>query len=222
MMPLPNARTCARAQPSPPCAVRALRTPLPRTAPSSAALILHCSANFDGDATTPAFKRREAAAMMAAAVTTCVPGAHAKAPGGDEDLWRFDWDTGVVRPSLSAQEYLERLKRAVPTARAALYDLVSNDEYKRAQDSLLVGSFDEVRQSLFYLPWAFRDAGDDLSAARQSDAYREVKQSAEALDAALGAAASFEAEREDVLAALDSFWTAVAKFQETASSWENP
>lgn len=126
-----------------------------------------------------------------------------------EGLWRLDWDVGVVRPSLSADEYVKKLEQSIPLAKESLRLLVEDEEFKRAQDSLLFSPFDDVRQSSFYLPFAM---GDTDAGARQRVLWSDVKSAMETFDETLASANRFDAELEDVLLDMDRLWRAVDAF----------
>eukprot|EP00873_Tetraselmis_striata_P039970 jgi/Tetstr1/460234/TSEL_005549.t1 len=134
----------------------------------------------------------------------------------DEETRRAIMLASNVVPALSVEQYKAAISRARADAWPQIRGDIEEENFDQLSNSLLFGSFDEVKQSSFYLPWALleKDVG---AAVRARDAYMRLSDAIDNFStaAAEGAKLNFSTEQvrsafDDVDSALDVFLSASA------------
>lgn len=116
-----------------------------------------------------------------------------------------------VVPALTVNQYLARLKSKWPLAKAEIKGYLDRSDYSGLSNSLVVSPFDDVRQSLFYIPWALLPTNSSAAIDCQV-AYNDFLQKLKAFDHAATSAGSYGADSEEVQAAFDALALSLADY----------
>lgn len=114
-----------------------------------------------------------------------------------------------VKAALKPAQYVAAIDGKLAPSFAALADLVADGKYKLATEALLLAPVDDLKQSLFYLPWAVLEAGDDTASAALQERYVEVRAALQEFDRVCLEAARYQLDDEDVEKALADLRKAV-------------
>jgi hypothetical protein len=129
---------------------------------------------------------------------------HARADDQDDERARAAFFAGSsIVPALKVPQYLERISYAWPLTLEAVDRYVEAGKFKELSESLVLAPFDDVRQAAFYIPYAL--APYDIAAAQRSRAaYDDFLEDTKRLFSTAQAAAAFQGEEEDVIAAFQA------------------
>ena len=148
-------------------------------------------------------------ALSGVAFTACLCARlHAQCTGG--------WGQVTVSLNMAVEQYVQRVRRAWPMAEQQLTALSEAGQYSELALSLVLSPFEDVKQSLFYLPFALLEEGSP-EATDSLDLYRDFLRQVKVLDRTANEAARFAAEDEEVNAALGAVRASVQHFMEAMS-----
>ncbi|KAK3276165.1 hypothetical protein CYMTET_15747 [Cymbomonas tetramitiformis] len=140
------------------------------------------------------------------AALACVQSFSLKTPqAADAETEEEDpWAGSYVKPALTVGEYLQEIQL---NRKEAIDSMLNDVDMGRSQDlyrlsgNLLVAPFDDVRQSIFYLPWALVKEDGEAGLVAQKH-YLVFMERLRQLDRTVLDAARYQAEEKDVIAAI--------------------
>lgn len=124
------------------------------------------------------------------------------------------WAGSYVKPALTVGEYLQEIQL---NRKEAINSMLNDVELGRSQDlyrlsaNLLVAPFDDVRQSIFYLPWALVKEDGEAGLTAQK-LYLVFMERLRQLDRTVLDAARYQVEEEDVIAAIQALDQSIDDF----------
>ena len=113
-----------------------------------------------------------------------------------------------VRPALPAAAYVKQLRANRAPALADLRRRIDAGDFTGVSLALFVSPFDDLRQACFFLPWAVVTTDEPAGVALQ-EKYIALRATWKGIDDAALSAARYQADAEDVSAAVAAFESAL-------------